>query len=99
MSLNRAEEAVHGYINSHPEELGYWRDKVTAWAAANGDIHVVAGTVAAALVEYCRERAAVRPEFRALGELNSLMLRNLAELLVRRWVAPKPRKTPPIERP
>ena len=96
MSLNRAEQTVHNYIAGHPDESRYWQDKVMTLAATTDDVHAAAENVAEALAAYCRERAVMRPEFRALETPNRLMLRNLAELFVRRWVPVKPKKSPPV---
>ena len=98
MSLNRAEQTVHDHIARHPEERRHWQDKVARLAARAADDHAAADAIAAELAAYCRERAGVAAEFRGLagpGGPNRLMLRSLAELLLRQWAAPRPKKQKP----
>lgn len=91
MSLNRSEQQICDYVETHPEELRYWQDKVKAIAAAERDRHRAAFEVAEVLVAYTAERAAVVP---ALGELASeaVSMRNLSEYWLRLWAPPPPKK-------
>ncbi len=100
MSLNRTEQTVHDHIVRRPEERRHWQEKVAQLAARAADDHAAADTVAAELVAYCRERACVVAEFRELagpGGPNRLLLRNLAELLLRLWTVPRPKRRADIE--
>jgi hypothetical protein len=97
MSLNRTEQTVHDHIMQHPEERRHWEDKVARLAAAAADHHAAATALAAELAAYCRERARVLPSFQALAGSagpSRVMLLSLAELLVRRWGPPVPKKRP-----
>jgi hypothetical protein len=97
MSLNRMEQIVHSHIVHRPEEKRHWQDKVTRLATLAASDHAAADAVAAELAAYCRERAGVVAEFRGLagpGGPSRLLLRNLAELLLRQWVAPRRRRPP-----
>src|SRR5476649_1121518 len=99
MSLNRAEQTVHDHIARHPEERRHWQAKVARLAARAADDHAAAVAVAAELAAYCRERAGVAAEFRELAGPdgpNRLMLRSLAELFLRQWAAPRPKRRPPV---
>jgi len=97
MSLNRMEQTVHDYIVLRPEERRHWQEKVARLAVRATDDHAAAEAVAAELAGYCRERAGVVAEFLELagpGGPNRLLLRNLAELLLRLWAAPRPKRRP-----
>ena len=95
MSLNRFEQAVFDYLQTHPEELRHWENKVSE-RAARGVLS--APTLADELWEYARERAAHAQPFRDWAERGGgprSSLLNLAEYLLRIWgpVVPK-RKRP-----
>ena len=97
MSLNRAEQRLFDYIQGNPEERQYWQTKVQTIAAGAGDIHAAASGLKSELWRYHEERSAVVPAFgdpavRGTGGRTSM--KNLAEHLLRLWVAPRP-KTPP----
>src|SRR5471030_1791723 len=95
VSLNRTEQRVFDYIMGQPEERGYWQNKVQRIAAA-GDPHAGASRLEAELWSYYKERSAVVPDFReavAREGLGRTSMKNLAEHVLRLWVAPRP-KTP-----
>lgn len=95
MSLNRSEQLVFDYLESHPEEKRFWQDKVITTARGQ-DPHVAAARLAEALWSYFEERSAVAEPFlgRARHEgVRRISMRNLAELLLRLW-APPPKKRP-----
>lgn len=97
MSLNRDEQLVSDYVESHPEERRYWVDKVQAVARAEDDAFAAANLLADALSDYFLERAAVVPQFRELAARQGLRrtsMRNLAEYWLRLWVAPRPKRKP-----
>lgn len=95
MSLNRSEQRVFDYIQSHSEERQYWLTKVQNFARQHPDPHEAAQRLESDLWRYYQERSEVAWEFRDEGRLapgQRVSLRNLAEYLLRLWVAPKPKK-------
>lgn len=96
MSLNRSEQQLLDYVQRNPEERHYWQQKVRALAASRVDAHEASLVLDGELWRYLEERARVVPEFREYavtvgkGAVKRLSLRNLAEYLLRMWVAPKP---------
>jgi len=92
MSLNRAERTIADYLARQPDERRHWQDKVARLAAAAAGPHAAADAVTDALAAYCRERATVLAEFRGLDTVPRTMLRNLAELLLRQWAPPPPKR-------
>jgi hypothetical protein len=95
MSLNRSEQQICDYVDSHPEELRFWQDKVKSVAAAEPDRHQAAADLAEQLVAYTVERAAVVPALRELqtDPMNVIVsMRNLAEYWLRLWAPPPPKK-------
>lgn len=94
MSLNRSEQRIFDYWESHPDEKRFWQSKVTSLAAEDGAVLRLEGE----LWRYYLERAAVAEPFRsAVGREGSARtsMRNLAELLLRLWIAPRPKKSEP----
>ena len=94
MSLNRCEQRVFDYLQGHREERQFWQDKVRAAAGALGD-HAAAVRLDGELWRYYLERSAVAPAFMEAARLEGLQrtsMKNLAELLLRLWTEPKPRK-------
>lgn len=94
MSLNRSEQTLHDYIKRHPEERQYIHDKVRTLASTAADAAGAVARIDSELWRYYEERSAVVPLFkeaaRVLG-LRRTSMKNLAELLVRLWVEPKPK--------
>lgn len=94
MSLNRSEQLVFDYLQQQPEELHYWQEKVRAWARREADDHAIAVELDRALWAYFEERAGVAAPFiehaRREG-LRRTSMRNLAELVLRLWVEPRPK--------
>lgn len=94
MSLNRSEQLVFDYLQQEPEELRYWQDKVRATARREADEHAAAAALARDLWAYFEERAGVAAPFKDFVRhqgLQKTSMRNLAELLLRLWVEPKPK--------
>ena len=94
MSLNRSEQRIDDYLGSHPEERHHWEAKVRSIAARLPDRTEAATRLDADLWAYCVERSAVAEPFRTAARLEGLRrisMRNLAELLLRRWAPPPPR--------
>src|SRR4051812_10481910 len=52
MSLNRCEQRVFDYINSHPEERQYWLSKVQTVCRRAGDDHAAAAELDMELWRY-----------------------------------------------
>ena len=98
MSLNRSEQAIQDYIGRHPDERQYIHDKVRALASGAGeDAAAAVSRIDSELWRYYVERSAVVPSFKEAARLYGLKrtsMKNLAELLIRLWTEPKPRKPP-----
>lgn len=97
MSLNRTEQRVFDYLQTHPEERHFWMEKVRA-AGALLDPHVAATQLADALWSYYEERSGVVPAFREIAAREGMQrtsMRNLSEHLLRLWTTPRPRRRPP----
>lgn len=92
MSLNRCEQQLFDYVQRNPDERHYWEQKVRGLAASPMDAHGVSMVLDGELWRYLEERARVVAEFRDYGVHGAkrVSLRNLAEYLLRLWVAPKP---------
>lgn len=95
MSLNRSEQRVFDYLQSHPDERQFWVGKVqTVWKRAGEGADAIT-QLESELWLYYRERAAVVPVFRDAAQSEGLQrtsMKNLAELLVRLWTEPRPKK-------
>ena len=98
MSLNRCEQMIFDYVQSHPEERHFWQDKVRALAAGASDEHAVAAELEGELWRYLEERSRVAEPFRSAAareKLSRTSLRNLAEHLLRMWAPPRPKRPRP----
>jgi hypothetical protein len=95
MSLNRCEQRIFDYINGHPEERHYWQSKVQTVCRSAGDDHAATARLEPELWRYYEERSAVAPVFKEAVRhegLRRTSMKNLAELLVRLWTEPRPKK-------
>lgn len=95
MSLNRSEQLVFDYLQTHPEERQHWREKVLAAARQEIDPHAAAASLERDLWRYHQERSQVAAAFRNQGPLGAaqrLSMRNLAEYLLRLWASPRPKR-------
>lgn len=95
VSLNRYEQAIFEYLQSHPEEGRHWENKV-ATRTARGELP--AAILADELWDYVRERSAHTQPFRdwaARGGVQRTSLLNLAEYLIRLWGPVLPKRKPP----
>ncbi len=95
MSLNRTEQMLFDYVQHHPDERQHWSGKVLSITARVPDRHAAATELEGDLWRYFEERSAVVEPFRSLARREGLQrtsLRNLAEYLLRLWVAPKPKR-------
>jgi len=96
MSLNRSEQLVFDYVQTHAEERHHWMEKVRKAVAANGDEHAAAAHLAGELWHYYEERSAVVTSFREIAVregLRRISMKNLAEYLIRVWTVPRPKKS------
>lgn len=97
MSLNRCEQRLFDYLQSHKDERQFWEGKVRSFVRESAEDHVAAGRLDAELWRYYVERSAVAEPFKSAAcheGLRRTSMRNLAELLVRLWVEPRPKKKP-----
>jgi hypothetical protein len=95
MSLNRSEQRVYDYLQTHADERHHWQDKVQKAMATSADEHAAALQLAGELWRYQVERSEVVPVFREAAQREGLQrtsMKNLAEFLIRLWTAPRPRK-------
>lgn len=95
MSLNRSEQRIFDYVLSHPEERQYWISKVQSVCHSAHDDHAAVLQLEPALWHYLVERSAVATPFKEAARSEGLKrtsLKNLAELLIRLWVEPRPKK-------
>ena len=94
MSLNRCEQRVFDYLQRHPDERHYWQGKFQRVAKAARDEHNAAEQLEPELWRYYEERSAVAAPFKEAARLEGLKrtsMKNLAELLLRLWVEPRPK--------
>jgi hypothetical protein len=97
MSLNRCEQRVFDYLQRHPDERHYWQGKFQRVAKATADDHVAVMQLEPELWRYYEERSAVAAPFKEAAQLEGLRrtsMKNLAELLIRLWTEPRPKKNP-----
>jgi hypothetical protein len=91
MSLNPSEQIVSDYVQSHPEEMRFWQEKVRTMTAQGIDPHASAVQLERELWRYFEERSHVAPPFRAVAAkgLTRVSLRNLAEYWLQLWAPPR----------
>jgi hypothetical protein len=102
MSLNRCEQRVFDYLQHQPDERHFWQGKVRAAAQTERDLHAAATRLEAEFWRYYVERSAVAAPFKEAARTDGLQrtsMKNLAELLLRLWVEPKPKKKPAAVEP
>lgn len=95
MSLNRSERMIFDYWERQPDERQHWVGKVQKAAAAARDDFAAAARLEGELWAYFEERSAVAPPFREEARRDGLRrtsMKNLAELLLRLWTAPRPKQ-------
>lgn len=95
MSLNRSEQRVFDYLQGHPEERQFWIGKVQTVCRTLSDEHAAAVRLDRDLWRYYEERSAVASPFKEAARhegLKRMSMRNLAELLIRLWTEPRPKK-------
>jgi hypothetical protein len=100
VSLNRSEQILYDYVLGHKDERQHLQDKVRAIVTRSAGAHLAVALIDAELWRYFEERSAVAPVFVAAARAHGLKrtsMKNLAELLVRLWTEPRPRKPAPVE--
>ena len=101
MSLNRSEQRLFDYLQKHQDERQFWQGKFHRSMKDTGDERITVEMLQPELWRYYLERSEVVPIFKEAvvheGRQRTSM-KNLAELLLRLWVAPRPKpKKPPAE--
>ncbi len=91
VSLNRTEQVLFAYLESHAEERHFWQAKVRELMSASRDDAAIASALARELRAYSDERGSVGAiPMQAIEEkgLGQSRFRNLAEYLMRIWGPP-----------
>jgi hypothetical protein len=95
MSLNRSEQRIFDYLQSQVDERHFWTGKVQKTLRDMGENPEAAVRLLEKdLWNYYVERSAVARPFREAAQAEGLQrtsMKNLAELLIRLWVEPKPK--------
>jgi len=95
MSLNRSEQRIFDYLQKNPEEKKFWEAKVHAAARQASDDFIAAQRLESELWRYYEERSGVASPFKEAARFEGIQrtsLKNLAELLLRLWTAPREKK-------
>lgn len=101
MSLNRSEQMVLDYLQSHSEERHYWLEKVRRTSASSADEHEAASILEREFWNYFEERSTVAEPFKGVAHREGIRrtsMRNLAEYVLRLW-APRPKKKSSTDHP
>ncbi|MFA5056851.1 MAG: hypothetical protein WC485_01945 [Opitutaceae bacterium] len=88
MSLNRAEQLLFDYIQSHTEERHFWQAKVRAASQQEANELITTSALAHELRFYYRERsqaAALPGEVSFHDDVKNVSFRNMAEHMLRIW--------------
>lgn len=97
MSLNRCEQRVFDYLEKHPDERHFWIGKVQSISRRCSDDASAVSQLEPELWAYYKERSAVASPFKEAARAEGLQrtsMKNLAELMLRLWIEPRPRKKP-----
>ena len=98
MSLNRSEQRVYDYFQSQADERHFWISKVQKIARQTlEDRSVAVRLLENELWSSYVERSEVAAPFKEAARVEGLQrtsMKNLAELLVRLWVEPVPKRKP-----
>ena len=100
MSLNRFEQRIFDYWQRHHDERQFWQRKVQEIVKRLGDDHAAAAQLDGELWRYYVERSGVVAVFKEATRhegLRRTSMKNLAELVIRLWVEPRPKKKKPEE--
>ena len=95
MSLNRWEQRLFDYLQSHLDERHHWQGKFQRVAKETVDEHFAILQIEPELWRYYVERSEVTEPFKSAAHhegLRRTSMKNLAELLMRLWTEPRPKK-------
>lgn len=95
MSLNRFEQRIFDYWQGQRDERQFWQEKVRGIVKAEPDDHAAAARLDGEFWRYYLERSGVVPVFKDAARhegLKRTSMKNLAELVIRLWVEPRPKK-------
>lgn len=95
MSLNRSEQMIMDYVQSHAEERQYWQEKVRSTVRTCVNDAEAASLLDTDLWYYFRERSQVVEPFKGFAKREGLQrtsMKNLAEYWIRVWMPPRPKK-------
>jgi hypothetical protein len=95
MSLNRCEQRIFDYLQSHLEERHYWEGKFQRLAKESENERFAIEQLEPELWRYYQERSSIASPFKEAAAIEGLQrtsMKNLAELLMRLWTEPKPKK-------
>ncbi len=95
MSLNRFEQRIFDYLQGNRDEKHFWQGKVRDLVKALGDDHAAAARLDGEFWRYYVERSEVVPVFKEAARHDGMKrtsMKSLAELLIRLWVEPRPKK-------
>ena len=95
MSLNSCEQRVFDYLQRHPDERHYWQAKFHRLSKEAVDERIAIEQVEPELWRYYVERSSVASPFKeavATEGMRRTSMKNLAELLMRLWTEPRPKK-------
>lgn len=95
MSLNRCEQRVFDYLQGHPDERQFWVGKVQSIWRRTGDDPAAVAQLEPELWFYYKERSGVVSSFKEAVRTEGLhrtSMKNLAELMLRLWVEPRPKQ-------
>ena len=98
MSLNRAEQMLLDYVQTHQEERQFLLDKVRAIAREQSDEARAVRSLESELWRYYEERSRVVSPFREMAAkegLRRISMKNLAEYWLRLWTEPRPKPPSP----
>jgi len=98
MSLNRFEQRVFDYLQGHRDERQFWQEKVRSIVKSLNDDHAAAARLDGEFWRYYVERSGVVPVFKDAARhegMKRTSMKNLAELVIRLWVEPRPKTKKP----
>jgi hypothetical protein len=82
-------------LQSHKDERHYWQGKFQRLAKALDDERVAIERLEPELWRYYLERSSVASPFKEMAAIEGIQrtsMKNLAELLMRLWTEPRPKK-------
>jgi hypothetical protein len=97
MSLNRWEQRLFDYLQSHPDERHQWQGKFQRISKRTVDEHFAILQIEPELWRYYLERSEVTEPFKSAVHhegAHRTSMKNLAELLMRLWTEPRAKRKP-----